>query len=410
MPDNSVAVIFAYPECVFSGDVNYNYHPNPDLYYFSGYKEPDAVLLIFKENQQRGDTTTYNELFFIRKRNELPEQITGRRLGVEGVKKQLEFKQVFNGDEFKNLDIDFTKFSKVLYDLFPDDIASGNLFSLVKTFRDKASMRQVDNKNVIETFNRISNYATPSNLTLVVNRLKSRMAEIDDDAYKTNPILLELINQPDSTTLTAVIKKIKSNPSPSNEYNELISSLREIKTTEELALLRKSVFLSAIAHEEVMKAIQPDMSETELSGLFEFILKKYGAEGEGYPPIVGAGANGCILHYMENNATHVRNSLVLMDVASEYRGYSADITRTVPANGRFTAEQKAIYQVVYDAQEAVFKICKEGTPFGKLNEKATDVIAQGLIKLGIIKDKNDVTRFYMTGVHIIWDSMFMTKT
>ena len=126
MPVNSVAVIFAYPERVFSRDINYAYHPNPDLYYFSGYKEPDAVLLIFKEDQQRGDTT-YNELFFIRKRNPLQEQWTGRRLGVEGVKNQLGFKQVFNGDEFKNFDIDFTKFSKVLYDVLPDDIAPGNL-------------------------------------------------------------------------------------------------------------------------------------------------------------------------------------------------------------------------------------------------------------------------------------------
>ena len=396
MPDNSVAVIFAYPERVFSRDVNYAYHPNPDLYYFSGYKEADAVLLIFKENQQRGDTA-YNELFFIRKRNPLQEQWTGRRLGVEGVKNKLGFKQVFNGDEFKNYDIDFTKFSKVLYDVFPDDIAPGNLLSLMKTFRDKANIGEAANRNVTETFNTISNYVTPSNLTRFVNRLKSRMSEIDDDAFKTNPLLLALINQPDSTTLDSVIKKIKSNPSPSDEYNRLVSSLREIKTTEELALLRKSVFLSAIAHEEVMKAIEPDMSETELQGLFEYVHKKYGAEEEGYPPIVGAGANGCILHYEENNATQVRNQLVLMDVASEYHGYSADITRTVPANGKFTSEQKAIYQLVYDAQEKVFKLCKEGTAFNKLNEKATDVLADGLLKLGIIKDKKDVTRYYMHG-------------
>lgn len=396
MPGNSMAVIFAYPERVFSRDINYVYHPNPDLYYFSGYKEPDAVLLIFKENQQRGDTS-YNELFFIRKRNPVREQVTGKRLGVDDVKNKLGFKQVFNGDEFKNFDIDFSKFSKVLYDVFPEGISSGGLSSLVKTFRDKAGIRQVDNKNVMESFNIISNYITPSNVARFVKYVKSNMAESDDDAYKANPILLEIINQPDSATLASVIKKIKSNPSPSNEYNQLISSLREIKRKEELALLRKSVFLSAIAHKEVMKAIQPNMSEAELAGLFEYVHKKYGAEGEGYPPIVGAGANGCTLHYMENIATKVNNQMVLMDVASEYHGYSADITRTVPANGKFTSNQKAIYQLVYDAQEAVFKLCKEGTPFGKLNEKATEVLAQGLLKLGIIKDEKDVSRYYMHG-------------
>jgi Xaa-Pro aminopeptidase len=144
-----------------------------------------------------------------------------------------------------------------------------------------------------------------------------------------------------------------------------------------------------------MKAIRPDMSETELMGIFLYIHKKYGAEDEGYPPIVGAGANGCILHYIENNITRVNNQLVLMDVASEYHGYSADITRTVPANGRFTPEQRAIYQLVYDAQEAVFAICKEGTPFNNLNVKATEVLADGLLKLGIIKDRKDVSKYYI---------------
>src|SRR5436189_6235265 len=84
MPANSVVVVFAYPERVFSADVNYAYHPNPDLYYLSGYKEPDAVLLIFKEDQSSGNTS-FNELFYVQKRNALREQWTGRRLGVEGV-------------------------------------------------------------------------------------------------------------------------------------------------------------------------------------------------------------------------------------------------------------------------------------------------------------------------------------
>ena len=396
MPDNSVVVIFSYPERVFSRDVNYLYHPNPDLYYFSGYKEPDAVLLIFKENQKRGDTA-YNELFFVRKRNPELEQWTGRRLGVEGVQKQLGFKQVFNGEEFINFPIDFSKFNKVLYDFLPEDVGSGNITSLIKAFKNKANIRQTDNKNLGETFSIISSYITPSNVARYANRLKTIMTESDETEYKTNPILLELINKPDSITVVSVIKKIKSNPYPANEYNWLISALREIKTKDELALLRKSVAVSAVAHTEVMKAIQPSMSERELSGLFEYVHKKYGAEGEGYPPIVGAGANGCILHYQENNETQVRNQLVLMDVASEYHGYSADITRTIPANGKFTPEQKAIYQLVYNAQEEVFKLCKEGTAFDQLNKKATEVLADGLLKLGIISDKKDVTKYYMHG-------------
>src|SRR4030095_8835201 len=172
MPENSVAVIFAYPERVFSQDINYVYHPNPDLYYFSGYKEPDAVLLIFKEDQYRGDTM-YNELFFIRKRNPFMEQWTGRRLGVEGVKEKLGFSQVYNSDEFKNYEIDFSKFSKILYDRFPDDVSQGTLASLMQAFRDKADIKGNENKYIQQAYNALVKYTTPSNLELRVNRIKA---------------------------------------------------------------------------------------------------------------------------------------------------------------------------------------------------------------------------------------------
>ena len=161
--------------------------------------------------------------------------------------------------------------------------------------------------------------------------------------------------------------------------------------------MRKSVKLSCIAHNEVMKAITADMSENEADGIHAYIHRKYGAEGEGYPPIVGAGANGCILHYGENNSTKIDNQLLLMDVGSEYHGYSADVTRTIPANGKFTEEQKAIYQLVYDAQEEIFKICKEGTPLADLNIKAKEVLAKGLLKLGIINDLKEVNIYYPHG-------------
>jgi len=139
------------------------------------------------------------------------------------------------------------------------------------------------------------------------------------------------------------------------------------------------------------------MSENEADGIHAYIHKKYGAEGEGYPPIVGAGANGCILHYGENNAVKIDNQLLLMDVGSEYHGYSADVTRTVPANGKFTEEQKAIYQIVYDAQEEVFKLCKEGTPIQDLTKRSREVVAAGLIKLGIITDPKDARIYYPHG-------------
>jgi Xaa-Pro aminopeptidase len=392
MPANSVAVIFAYPEQVFSNDVNYVYHQNPDLYYFSGYKEPDAALLIFKETQGTGDTS-YNEVLFVRKRDAQREQWTGRRLGVEGAKAQLGFKTVYNSSGFAKFPINFKKFSAIIYDDLTDD-ASGDLKGLISAFKTTAAIPTLD-KGLMADYDIISKYATAKNLPQIVAYLKPRL---DDDAHKNSAIIQELVAKPDSVTLLSVKAKIKESVGGAGLFSEYTTALRGVKQPEELALLSKSVQLSSIAHAEVMRAIQPNMSERELEGILMYVHRKYGAEDEGYPPIVGVGANGCILHYEENNETVLNNQLVLMDVGSEYHGYSADVTRTVPPNGKFSEEQKAIYQIVYDAQEEVFKMCKAGVPYGSLEEKTGEVLAAGLIKLGIIKDTKELRTYYPHGV------------
>jgi Xaa-Pro aminopeptidase len=166
MPANSVAVIFAYPEQVFSNDVNYVYHPNPDLYYFSGYTEPDAALLIFKDAQGTGDSS-YNEVLFVRKRDAQREQWTGRRLGVDGAKAQLGFKRVYNGSEFAKFPIDFKKFTPLYDDNLSDD-ASGDLKGLISTFKTKAAVPEVD-KALMNDFNVIDKYATAKNISQIMN-------------------------------------------------------------------------------------------------------------------------------------------------------------------------------------------------------------------------------------------------
>ena len=180
-------------------------------------------------------------------------------------------------------------------------------------------------------------------------------------------------------------------------FKDITRTLREVKTEEELVLLRKAVKLSCVAHNEVIKSATPEMSENKAHGIHLYVHKHYGAEDEGYAPIVGAGANGCILHYDANIRQKLNNDLLLMDVGAEYHGYTADVTRTFPATGKFSPEQKAIYEIVYEAQEEVFKICREGTPFSALNTVASAVIAKGLLKLGIIKDEMEVRTYYPHG-------------
>ena len=180
--------------------------------------------------------------------------------------------------------------------------------------------------------------------------------------------------------------------------DEKLASLREIKTQEELKLLRKAIDISAVGQIEVMKAMHPDMSEMEVQGLHEYVYKKYGAEYEGYPSIVGAGHNGCVLHYIENNRPKVGKQLVLMDLGAEYRAYTADVTRTIPATGKFSQEELAIYNLVYQAQDEAIKDCKVGANFWTPNKTAVTVLIKGLKELGIIQKDEQISLYLPHGV------------
>lgn len=340
MPENSVAVIFAYPTRTYSNDVEYFYHPNPDMYYFSGYREPHSLLLVFKEPQTDSLGNSFHEMLFVQKKNAQAEQWTGRRLGTEGAREKLGIGMVYNGEQFKDVNIDFSKFSKILYDELPKDVPDSrwdknDLYDLIQVFKTKSAM--------------------PERMTQQ-NRFDSRL------------------------------------------FVKLTGQLREIKTPEELDLLRKAVEISCQGQNEVMKAVRPDMSELEIQGLHEYVHKKYGAESVGYGSIIGSGENGCVLHYMENTKTKIGTEMLLMDVGAEYHGYTADVTRTIPVDGKFSTEERAIYQLVYDAQEAAFKTLKNGSKWADASKAAKDVIAEGLLKLGIISDKKDVGKYFPHGL------------
>jgi len=404
MPSNSVAVIFANPVHVFSEDVDFPYHQNADLYYFSGYKEPNAVLLIFKEIQTSGDKQ-YNEVFFIQRRDSAQESWTGRRMGIDKVRSQLGFNMVFNGADFKTFPVDFSKSDKIIFPAlpttaedFPSDAA--DLHDLIQTFKDKAGADKFSNAEDDDFLNRVASYAKMSNLQRFKQYLQNRISAqtLSPDHLFTKDISVQdILNINDSVALNNIKAKIEARAASTSLYDKYVSMLRQIKTSEELVLLKKSVAISSVAHAEVMKAIQPGMSEKDLQAIFEFVHLKYGAEEEGYPPIVGAGNNGCTLHYEENTKMNYGTDMVLMDVGAMYHGYSADVTRTVPSTGKYTPEQKTIYDLVYNAQDSVFKLCREGMTFDSTENTAVKVLAEGLVKLGIIKSKDDVGRYYPHG-------------
>jgi Xaa-Pro aminopeptidase len=400
MPAHSVAVIFAYPTRTFSNDISYPYHPSPDLYYFSGYKEPQAVLLIFKEPQKAEGGGTYKELFFVQQRDPQAEQWTGRRLGVEKVKSELKFDSVYNGSAFKDFPINLSGFSQILFPGLPDDVHDdssdpADLYDLMQAFKKKAALPENYDASIYEMLGMAAERATPATLPRYTSFISKRREA--SDKMRNNEWVIAFSNIKDSAGLAAFRQKLSALKWNPYLYNKLIASLREIKTPEEMVLMRKTVSISCIAHAEVMKTIHPGMSEGELQGLQEYVHKKHGAEYVGYPSIVGGGANGCILHYEENARVNIGKDMVLMDIGAEYHGYSADITRTVPSTGKFNPEQKAIYDLVYQAQEAIFPLCHEGVPFDELNKKATEVLAEGLVRLGVMKDKSQVRLYYPHG-------------
>lgn len=185
-------------------------------------------------------------------------------------------------------------------------------------------------------------------------------------------------------TMVTKLKELSMESGGEKSLNAIMDKLRSVKTTEEITLLRKAIEISGKGHIEAIKSIQPGVSERAVQGVHEFVQKALGAESAGYSSIVGAGNNTTILHYIYNNKRDLQEGLILMDVGAEYRGYTGDITRTVPVKGKFSEEEKAIYEVVLKAVEASISACKPGTTFAAIAKISNDIINKGLIDLGIV--------------------------
>ena len=341
MPANSVAFIFTSPIMKRSNDTDYMYHQDPNFYYLTGWREPHGVLVIFKDDQFDSDGT-YNEIMYVRERNEYREMWDGRRLGIKGAKK-MSFDRVKLRSEFIENTIPIENFSNILNTNIRDD---------VRDFKDdKYDLFDIQNK------------------------------------------FQEIVSKKESDILGDLNKQFFS-----SSINQIMSKLRQTKDPEEIELLTKAIRISALAQIEVMRAIHNDMTEREVQGIHEFIYRKYGAAHEGYNSIVGAGGNACVLHYVTNEDMDIKDKLILMDVGAEYRGYTADVTRTIPVNGKFNNEQKIIYDLVYKSQEEAIKEAIIGNSFNDIYLKSYDIIAKGLIDLGIINDYREARKYYPHGV------------
>lgn len=406
MPVNSVAVLFANPLRNRANDVDYVFHQDPNFYYLTGYREPNGVLVLFSNNQTDENGVSYNEMLYVQERDARAEQWNGKRLGIEGAIEELGFQMAKNANDFIQTNINFKSFDRIFIEKFNDDYRdsaknTAEVYDLVSSFKENTAYNPNNflspMKKQIYELVKSTPIENSANVAQIIGR-----ALAYDPSLKRDADLMKFKDATDNRLKKELQQKIalKLDAKTTIDIHFLsnnLATLREIKTSEELVLLTKAVRISAIGQVEVMKAMKPHMSETELQGIHEFVYKKYGAEYEGYPSIVGAGNNGCILHYIENSKTKLGNELVLMDLGAEYRGFTADVTRTIPANGVFSKEQKAIYQIVYDAQEAGIAAYVIGESMATPNLLSKKIVNQGLFQLGIINSLDEKHPYYPHG-------------
>lgn len=168
------------------------------------------------------------------------------------------------------------------------------------------------------------------------------------------------------------------------ELGHLLHELRLFKSRDELRLMKRAAEISAEAHLAAMRAARPGVREYEVEAALQYVFRRHGAV-PAYEPIVGAGANACVLHYTANDAPVREGDLVLIDAGAEVGGYAADISRTFPVSGCYSKAQRAIYQIVLDAQRAALAQSVPGKSWDAPHQAAVEVIAEGLLSLGLLR-------------------------
>lgn len=309
-PEGAV-VIAAAPECYRNRDSEYLYRQDSDFYYFTGFNEPESVMVLLPDQY----------ILFCRPRNPDEEVWVGVRAGLEGAK------ETYGADR----SYDISDFSKEIKKL----LCAKKIYCPIN----------------------------------------------DNSIYDELKVRYEL-----------------------NDLYPISSELRVIKSDYEIKRLKRAVEISSAAHSRAMRFVQPDMMEYELEAEIAHEFLRKGSRAPAYTTIVGGGANACVLHYVDNNKPLKSGDLVLVDAGAEYDYYASDITRTYPVNGKFSEQQKTIYNLVLSAQLAIIKKIKPGMLYGEMQKTAVQYITQGLVNLGILKgDVNQLIegqqykQFYMHG-------------
>lgn len=330
MDDKSVLVMFSAESKLYTNDVDYVFRQENNLYYLTNLKQIGATLVITK------DGANITETLFIPKRNPL--------------------KEAWEGKMYSNEDATRISGIKTVVDAADRD----KYLEALKAKRDWTS-----------TDGKVTLMSNPANLYVLLPN--SPQDKIGSREYKQEADF--------AVGFDTAIKNARP----------IFNELRHIKSPYELKMLQHAIDITTEAQMRSMAIVGRAEWEYQVHAEVEYTFRRRNADYWGYPSIVGCGANATTLHYVESQSPIVKGQLLLMDVGAEYEHYTADVTRTYPVNGKFTKEQAEIYQIVYDAQEAVAAATKPGVSWRDLNVIAQNKIAEGLQKLGLITDLKPAT-------------------
>ena len=284
---------------------------SPSLYYLTGFREPNAALVMVK----RGGTVTSR--MYVQPRNPAREVWTGARLGTEGV----------------------TRVSGM-------------------PARDESEL-------------------IPALDTLL--RADPRLMIVTDLGEVARPAWLAPVELQFVDTLRKRLPALAV-----TDLTMQLQQQRGIKSASEQALLRRAAEITVLAHREAMQALEPGMNEFEIQALVEYTFRRNGADRPGFASIVGSGPNATTLHYNADDRFIEAGETVVIDIGALYKGYSADVTRTLPASGTFTAEQRAVYTVVREAQASAERQVRVGGSARAMRDSSDAALARGLARLGLI--------------------------
>lgn len=345
---DSVLIMFGAEPRNYTGDVDYEYRQENNFYYLTEFKQESARLILMPGNSETP------EILFIRRRNPANETWNGYMYSPEDARRITGIREIWTINEF-------VPFITALKNNQPYKPKAENILLSEKQNNHASSIAN-------ESFFKAAQDGKASVYLLRTNSGDKR--EYGQEL--------------------AFAESWKNQASGAKLQNasSIFSEMRLRKSAIELKYLQHAIDITTEAIGRAMSTIGQAKWEYEVEAEVEYTFKRRNADYWGYPSIVGCGPNATTLHYETSQGPVKKGDLILMDVGAEYNHYTADVTRTFPVNGKFSAEQAAVYKIVYDAQEAVAKVTKPGSSFSEVNRASTEVIKDGLLKLGLITDKN----------------------